>query len=158
MLDEQNLREEILVRCLQSSDLESMVLVDQKSIGRRREEYLKLKLESGLTETGIAVSLAAEPENRFAGFLIARVFYGEFGMPEQVAVLDTIGVHPDFRHKGVAKALLGQLKKNLLCLGITQVQTEVSWEAQSLLSFFQHEGFKPAARFCLDLNLDSSSI
>ena len=155
-LEDRNLGvESVLVRCLQEDDLQDMIQVDARNLGYRREQFLKLKLEEGLEGTGITVSLAAEMDNRLAGFILAKLFYGEFGMPEQVAVLDTVGVHPDFAGMGVGKALLTQLKKNLLGLGILLIRTEVSWEAQSLLSFFQHEGFKPAARFCLDLDLNS---
>jgi len=36
-------------------------------------------------ETGIKVSLAGELDDCFCGFLLARVYYGEFGAPEPVA-------------------------------------------------------------------------
>jgi len=38
------------------------------------------------------VSLAAEIEGLLVGFLLARVYYGEFGTLEPAAVMDTIGV------------------------------------------------------------------
>ncbi|MFQ5507025.1 MAG: GNAT family N-acetyltransferase [Planctomycetota bacterium] len=143
----------ILVRSLRPGDLENVIALDAKIVGRRREEYFKLKLEHALRETGIEISLAAEIEGVFAGILLARVFYGEFGILEQVAVLDTMGVHPEFEGRGIASAMLEQLVKNLGALGISRLQTEVAWDDQKLLSFFQHEGFKPAPRFCLDLDL-----
>jgi GNAT superfamily N-acetyltransferase len=145
--------EDAVVRQLRAQDLEAVIALDAKVVGRRREEYFKLKLKQALSDTGIQVSLGAEIEGMFVGFLLARVYYGEFGAPEPVAVLDTMGVHPDFRGRGVAADLIDQLRTNLLGLGIRTLQTEVSWQNPGLLAFFQREGFQPAPRFCLDLDL-----
>lgn len=145
--------ESVTVRHLRPRDLEAVVDVDRRNTGRSRAEYFRLKLAQALADTGIQVSLAAEIDGRFGGFLLARVWYGEFGATEQNAVLDTIGVHPWYHGRGVGRALLRQLRENLLALGIRSLRTEVSWADQRLLSFFHHEGFVPAPRLCLDLPL-----
>ena len=145
--------EAISVRNLHPKDLEAVTALDAKIIGRRRSEYFKTKLAQALHETGVRVSLAAELDGRFAGFLICRVWYGEFGEMEPFAVLDTFGVHPDLARHGVARTLLRQLRVNLQGLGIQQVRTEVAWDSIELMTFFQHVGFRPAARLCLDLDL-----
>ena len=144
-----------VVRNLHARDLEAVIALDARIIGRRRDEFFRIKLDQALKETGIQVSLAAEVDGRFAGFLLSRVFYGEFGAMEAVAVLDSFGVHPAFRGKGVARALLAQLRTNLLGLGIARLQTEVDWNSQDLLGFFHGEGFLPAPRLCLDLDLEA---
>lgn len=145
--------EPVEVRRLRPSDLEAVIALDAKNVGRRRDEYFKVKLQQNLVETGIQVSLAAELDRCFCGFLLARVFYGEFGTLEPVAVLDTLDVHPDFRRRGVGRALLRQLRVNLRGLGVGRLQTEVAWDDQALLGFFHGEGFRPAERLCLDLDL-----
>lgn len=145
--------EPVDVRDLRPSDLDAVVKLDAKNTGRRRDEYFKVKLQQALAETGIKVSLAAERDGHFAGFCLARVFYGEFGQAEPVAVLDTFGVDPDDRGHGIGKALLRQLRTNLLGLGIGRLQTEVAWSDQPLLAFFEHAGFSPAPRIALDLDL-----
>jgi ribosomal protein S18 acetylase RimI-like enzyme len=144
------------VRRLRIEDLEAIIALDARSTGRRREEFFRLKLKQALADTGIEASLAAELEGAFAGFLLARVYYGEFGMLEPAAMLDTIGVHPDLRGRGVGSALIEQLRTNLLGLGIPRLQTEVGWENPELIAFFNREGFRPAARFCLDLDLEAT--
>lgn len=143
----------VVVRNLRPRDLEPVIDIDSRNVGRRRTEYFRVKLAQALSDTGVQVSLAAEYDGQFAGFLLARVYYGEFGATEQTAVLDTIGVHPGMRGHGVGAALLRQLRQNLLGLGIERLQTEVSWDDQTLLAFFHRSGFRPAARIGLDLDL-----
>lgn len=143
----------IVVRGLRPDDLDRVIALDAHIVGRRRDDYFKRKLQQNLQETGIKVSLAGELDGCFAGFLLARVYYGEFGRLEPSAVLDTLDVHPDFRGKGVGDALFQQLVTNLRGLGVDRVATEVSWDNPRLLAFFQHQGFQPAARLALDLSL-----
>ena len=146
-------RDLVLVRNLRESDLNAIVGIDALSVGRRREQFLRTKLDQAFTDTGIAVSLAAEVDDHVVGFLLAKVYYGEFGVVEPAAVLDVVGVHPDYRGRHVAAALLDQLRTNLLGLGIPRLQTEVRWDNPDLVTFFQHEGFTIAPRMCLDLDL-----
>ncbi len=143
----------VIVRNLRPRDLEAVIDLDARVTGRRRAEYFKVKLAQALADTGVQVSLAAELDGAFAGFLLSRVYYGEFGEAEQTAVLDTIGVHPRCRGRGVGAALLRQLRQNLTGLGIRSLRTEVGWDAQELLPFFHRQGFRPADRLCLDLDL-----
>ncbi len=147
---------DVLVRNLRPSDLEAVIQLDAKNIGRRRDEFFKLKLTRALSDTGITVSLAAELDGAFVGFLLAQVFYGEFGITERVAVMDVVDVHPDFRGHHVATALLDQLRMNLLGVGIRALRTEVGWDNTDLLGFFRREGFVMAQRVCLDLDLEAS--
>ena len=150
---ESRTRAEVVVRGLEPRDMEKVVALDARNTGRRRDEFFKIKLQQNLSETGIKVSLAAEIDGIFVGFLLARVYYGEFGALEPVAVLDTLDVHPDFRRQGVGSALLSQLRTNLFGLGVRRLRTEVDWDAPELILFFQHEGFRPAERICLELAL-----
>jgi len=143
-----------IVRRLTPADLERVIALDAKITGRRREGYFQSKLAENLSRAGIEVSLAAETGPAFTGFLLAKVWHGEFGTTEPVAVLDTIGVHPDFRGCGVGSALFEQLRTNLRGLGISCIRTEVSWDERSLVDFFHHERFRPAARLCLEADVD----
>jgi ribosomal protein S18 acetylase RimI-like enzyme len=147
--------ERVLVRRLRPEDLGRVVALDAKVVGRERGKFFELVLRRNLSETGIEVSLAAELDGLFVGYLLARAYYGEFGMLEPVAVLETLGVHPDFRHQGVGAALLRQLAVNLRGLGLTRLRTEVDWDDLDLLGFFHREGFQPARRLVLELDLSA---
>lgn len=142
------------IRNLRPGDLDAVLAVDAKVTGRRREEFYKIKLAQALADTGIQVSLAADLDGALVGFLLSRVYYGEFGLIEPVAVLDAFAVRPDVAGHGVGRALMRQLRTNLLGLGIPRLQTEVHWDDQRLLSFFHHLGFRPAPRICLEQDLE----
>jgi ribosomal protein S18 acetylase RimI-like enzyme len=154
MDEEKPARDVVPVRNLRAEDQEAVIAIDARNVGRRRDEFFKLKLRQAVADTGVAVSLAAELDGRVVGFLLARVYYGEFGLTERTAVMDVLGVHPDYRGRHVGAALIDQLRTNLLALGIRTLQTEVAWDSPELMAFFQHQGFRPAARLCLDLDLE----
>jgi ribosomal protein S18 acetylase RimI-like enzyme len=80
---------------------------------------------------------------------MARVDLGEFGRVEPTAVLDTIGVDPDYRQIGVGRALLSQLLMNLATLRVESVRTEIDWNDRELLGYLDHCGFRPSQRLCL---------
>ena len=146
-------RDLVLIRNLRPDDIGPITAIDEAAVGRRRDRFLAIKMKQAFADTGIAVSLAAELDDHVVGFLLARLYYGEFGVVEPAAVLDVVGVHPDYRGRHVASALVDQLRTNLLGLGIRTLQTEVSWRNPELITFFQHEGFALAPRLCLDLDL-----
>jgi ribosomal protein S18 acetylase RimI-like enzyme len=147
-------RDTVLVRNLRADDLDALIAIDAASVGRLRDRFLASKVKQAFADTGIAASLVAEVDAHVVGFALARVYYGEFGVIEPAAVLDVVGVHPDYRGRRVASALIDQLRTNLLGLGIPTLQTEVRWDSGDLIAFFRCEGFSPAPRLCLDLDLN----
>ena len=102
------------------------------------------------TRVGSAGCEPRELDGVVVGFIMARVDLGEFGRVETTAVIDTIGVDPDYRNKGVGRALLSQLLVNLGTLRVEKVRTEVDWQDQDLLAYLDHSGFLPSQRLCFD--------
>jgi len=141
----------VVVRRLRPDDLQRVIGVDAKIVGRERSQFFAAVLERNLRDTGVQVSLAAELDGLFAGYLLARAWYGEFGTMEPYAVLESFGVHPDWRGQGVGRALLEQLVTNLNGLGLRTLRTEVDWNDIDLITFFHRSGFQPARRLCLEL-------
>ncbi len=143
----------IPVRRLGGDDLDAVVKIDAASTGAKREEFFRAKLARALEDSSVQLSLAAELDGMAVGFLIVTFYYGEFGQPETVAVIEAIGVHPEYRGRQVARALIRQLEMNLGALGVETVRTEVSWDQLELVQFLAHFGFEPAPRFCLQKKL-----
>jgi hypothetical protein len=81
----------IEVRTLEIDDLAWVVRIDAQHSGIQRREYYKVKLAEAAKDTGVRISLAALVKGEPAGFLMGRLYYGEFGQPEPVAILDSMG-------------------------------------------------------------------
>ena len=81
-----------LVRLMNEHDLEAVVAIDAAASGRRRPRYFELMLERAVKQAALQVSLAAEVDGHVVGFVIASLYYGEYGVSEPTASLDAIGV------------------------------------------------------------------
>ncbi len=147
-------RDRVPIRSMTPGDLAAIVRIDRQITGRDRQAYYRRKLAEVMDESGVRVSLVAETDDHVAGFIMARVDFGEFGHAEPEAVMDAIGVDPNYGHKGVATALLSQLMTNLAGLRVERVRTEVGWNHFGLLSFLDRMGFRPQQRLALRRMLD----
>lgn len=143
-------RDRFPIRAMKEADRGALVEIDRLNTGRDRSDYFDRKLEEALYESDVRVSLVAELDGEVVGFAMARVDFGEFGRIGPVAVLDTIGVHPDFRSQGIGRALLSQLFVNLMSLRVETIRTEVSWDDHGLLAFVDRCGFRPSQQLCLE--------
>ncbi len=134
------------VRAMSASDLTEIVRIDRALTGRDRSAYIGRKLTEAMTESGVRVSLAARLDGAIVGFVMARADLGDFGRTDPTAVLDTIGVDPEYEHQGVGHALLSQLFLNLGALRIERVETVVAPRDLGLLGFLYDVGFGPSQR------------
>ena len=140
------------VRVLEPADLEHIIRIDRASMNRRRESYYATKVAEALG-AGVLTSLVAVLDDHVVGFVLAKVYYGEFGQAEPVAVVDSIGVDADYRGRHVGQALFRQLKMNLKALNVERVDTLVDFSQLELLGFLARQGFEPAPRYALTLKL-----
>ena len=143
-------RDRIMVRALREDDLRALVEIDRRITGRDRSDYFKRIMHEALIESDVRVSLVAERDGIVAGFIMARVDLGEFGRVEPIAVMDTIGVHPDFRDQKIGRALLSQLLVNLATLRVEHVRTEIGWHDLALLGYLDRCGFRPSQQLCFE--------
>jgi GNAT superfamily N-acetyltransferase len=144
----------VLVRSLRQEDAPRLVRMDQAITGRNRSAWYEGKLKRALEESDLRISLGAEVDGCLVGAVLGSLHYGEFGLPEPIAVLDTILVNPGHARQGVGTALLDQFVKNLSALGIERLRTEVAWDEHDLNLFLGRRGFAPAPRLVLELALD----
>jgi len=90
------------------------------------------------------ISLVAEVEGQVVGFILGDVSGWEFGVPETIGWMDTIGVDPAYQKRGIATVLARELIKNLKAIGVKTIYTLVGWDNWDLLQFFSchgiHEG------------------
>ncbi len=134
------------VRAMRPEDLPQIVRIDREITGRDRKTYIAGKLDEAMDDSAIRVSLTARIDDAIVGYLMARADLGDFGRTEPVAVLDTIGVDPNYEHRGVGHALVSELFANLGALQIDRVETVVAPADLALLGFLYDCGFKPSQR------------
>ncbi|MDE2362403.1 MAG: GNAT family N-acetyltransferase [Hyphomicrobiales bacterium] len=152
--DGQDLSEDrVEVRTLTERDLPSIIGIDRDITGRDRSSYFKRKVNDVLRRNGVRMSMVAEIENTPAGFVMARVDYGEFGQADIEAVLDTIGVDREFSGQSVGAVLVSQLLRQLANLRVDRIRTVVEWNNAELLAFLDRMGFRPTQNMTLALQL-----
>ncbi len=146
-------RDRISCRSLRESDLPVLVKIAAKTTGLDQAAYLSRKLAEALRDSGVRISLAAEIDDHVVAFIMANMDFGEFGITEPAAVLDTLVVDPDFAHQEVGSALLSQLLANLRSLRVERIRTEVRWNQLDLLAFLGRNGFRPSQQLALSRRL-----
>jgi len=140
-----------VMRVLRKDDLDSIVAIDRQTSRQDRREYYERKIAT-ITDPGRSInsSIVAEIDGRVAGFIMGDVYFGEFGIPETTATIDSLGVDPTMQNKGVASELLEQFMMNMKVAGVTKVYTLVNWDDFALEKFFSHHKFVPSKRINLE--------
>jgi ribosomal protein S18 acetylase RimI-like enzyme len=144
--------ENVKIRDLKTEDLDAIVRIDEKVLGESRKDYWERKLKL-MNDKSSQISLAAEVEGEVVGFILGDVSGWEFGVPETIGWMDTIGVDPAYQKKGVATALAHELIKNLKAIGVRTIYTLVSWDDWVLLQFFHAMGFTRGDKINLELKI-----
>jgi N-acetylglutamate synthase-like GNAT family acetyltransferase len=134
------------------SDLEQIVEIDFKVLGKPRPEYWETKLES-VEKHSQAFSLVAELDGKVIGFIIGGASRWEYGVPENIGWIDTIGVDPAHQKKGIAKLLFKEITGNLKKVGVDTIYTFVTRRDWRLLKFFSSIGFHRGDMVNLELDI-----
>lgn len=78
---------------------------------------------------------------------------GEYGIFEEEATLDTIGVDPNYQHRGIGKQLINEFVDHLRKLGVKKIYTLVGWNDSRLIQFFSANEFIPSKTINLERTL-----
>ena len=142
---------EVTVRLMRHEDKDALVEIDSLSSGEPRAEYLMGKFKQALSsEHTMVASLVAETEDKVVGFLMGEVYMGEFGVPEGVATVNTVGVHPSAQGMGVGRKLMEAFLAHLREAGVERVRTVVSWDQWDLMGYFRANGYTPGTSIVLE--------
>ncbi len=141
-----------VIRTMVPSDLDRIIEIDIKVLEKPRPEYWEMKIE--LMEKRSQISaLVAELDGKVVGFIIGGASRWEYGVPENIGWIDTIGVDPDYQRKGIAKILFTELTDNLKKMGIDSIITFVTRRDWLLLKFFNSLGFQKGDMINLELDI-----
>lgn len=145
----------ITIRLMKPEDFDAVVDIDEKVFRNRRPEYYERKFEKLFESRDyIPGSLVAERKDAgVVGFVMGEIYLGEYGIFQEHATLDTIGVDPDYQHQGVGKRLIDEFIDHLGDVGVKKVHTLVGLDDAQLLRFFNANQFSPSKTINLERTL-----
>lgn len=140
------------IREMVPADLDRIIEIDVKVLGKQRREYWEMKLDLVQTRPQIS-ALVAELGGRVVGFIIGGASRWEYGVPENIGWIDTIGVDPAYQRKGIARILFDEMSKNLKKGGIDTITTFVNRRDWVMLKFFKNLGFQKGDMINLEMEI-----
>jgi ribosomal protein S18 acetylase RimI-like enzyme len=140
---------------MKADDFDAVVAIDVKILKISRREYYEVKFEKLFqSKDYLPVSLVAEKEDgTVVGFVMGEIYMGEYGIFEEEARLDTIGVDPDYQLKGIGEQLINEFMDHLRTLGVKKINTLVDWNDSKLIHFFSTNQFSPSKTINLERSL-----
>ena len=143
------------IRLMKVEDFDAVVAIDEKILKTTRPEYYETKFEKLFKSSDyLATSLVAEGEDgTVVGFVMGVLYMGEYGIYQEEATLDTIGVDPGYQHLGIGKRLINEFLDHLKKLGVQKINTLVDWNDSELIQFFSANQFYPSRSINLERSL-----
>ncbi|CAB1084703.1 hypothetical protein D1AOALGA4SA_12213 [Olavius algarvensis Delta 1 endosymbiont] len=145
----------IKIRLMKADDYDAVVRIDEKVLKVSRPEYYETKFEKLFkSKDYVPTSLVAEEDDgTVVGFVMGVLYMGEYGIDQEEATLDTIGVDPDAQRKGIGKLLINEYMDHLRTLGVQKISTLVDWNDSKLIHFFSANEFSPSKSINLERSL-----
>ena len=145
----------IKIRLMKADDFDAVVGIDEKILKASRPEYYEMKFEKLFqTKDYLPASLVAEEEDgTVVGFVMGEIYMGEYGIFQEEATLDTIGVDPNYQHKGTGVQLINEFMDHLRKLGVRKISTLVDLNDSKLIHFFSTNQFSPSKTINLERSL-----
>ena len=145
----------IKIRLMKSDDFDAVVGIDEKVLKVSRPEYYEMKFDKLFNSKDfLPTSLVAEEEDgTVVGFVMGELYMGEYGIFQEEARLDTIGVDPNHQHKGIGKQLINEFMDHVKRLGVQKINTLVDWNDSVLMHFFSTNQFSPSKSINLERSL-----
>lgn len=145
----------IHIRLMTADDFDAVVGIDAKVLHVSRPDYYQAKFEKLFNSVDyLPTSLIAEDDDgTVLGFVMGELFMGEYGIFQQEAKLDTIGIDPDYQQKGIGKLLIDEFMDHCKRIGVKKMNTLVNLEDAKMMHFFSKNQFNPSRTINLERNL-----
>jgi predicted N-acetyltransferase YhbS len=145
----------IKIRLMKAEDFNAVVGIDERVLKAPRPEYYEMKFEKLFrTRDYVPASLVAEDKDgAVVGFVMGEIYMGQYGIFQEAATLDTIGVEPAYQHQGIGEQLLTEYIDHLRKLGVKKINTLVDWNDSRLIHFFSANRFSPSKTINLERGL-----
>lgn len=156
------------IRVLNENDLDAVVEIDKKILGKERRDFWKRKI--AYADIYPRPALVAELEGKVVGFIMGYVSGWEFGVPDTIGWIDTLGVDPahqrsgigtslfkalieNFKHTGREKTIGAKEVEKAQIEGVNVVYTLANWNDWDLVQFYHAMGFEKGDMFNLKLQI-----
>ena len=143
----------VTVTVAEEADLAGINGIDLETLHVGRPHYFQRKLAAAQSRPEKNIFLLGRMDDEIAGFLIANIYQGEFGIETRRGVIDSFGVVAKYRQLGVASGLLEHLLGWLMDGGAGEVETLCRWNDWNVLEFLEYVGFRPSSRINLEWRL-----
>ena len=145
----------IKIRLMKAGDFAAVVQIDEKVVKTSRLEYYRLKFEKLVQSKDYVPTsfVAALEDGTVVGFVMGELYIGDYGISQEEATLDTIGVDPHYQHKGIGERLINEFMDHLRTLGVRKLNTLVDWNDSKLIHFFSANQFSPSKTINLERSL-----
>lgn len=139
----------ITIRLMKNEDFDAVVEIDTKVLGTARPDYYVKKFQRLIKSNDcIETSLVAEDENqKIVGFIMGELILGDFGICNDDATLDTMGVDPEFQRQGIGKKLMDDFVLHMKQLEVRKLLTLVDKTDSRLMGFYSSNHFNPSKTF-----------
>jgi predicted N-acetyltransferase YhbS len=137
---------------MNDKDVNAISEIDNRVLGSRRRDYWSMKVETAHARSPVP-PFVAESDGHVVGFIMGTASGWEYGVPETVGWIDTIGVHPEYQRQGVARLLVDEMISHMRKVGVKRVYTLVNWRDGDMLGFFDKLGFSQGDMINLELNI-----
>jgi len=136
----------IRIRLMTADDFDVVLGIDTKILKTSRLKYYEMKFDKLFkSKEFLATSFVAETnDGTVIGFILGELYMGEYGISRDGATIDTIGVDPHYRQKGIGKLLINEFIDHLKDLGVKKINTLVDRNDSNLLQFFDANQFGPS--------------
>ena len=162
------IQKKVKIRVLKENDIDAVVEIDKKVLGKERREFWKRKI--AYADIYPRPALVAELNKKVVGFIMGYVSGWEFGVPDTVGWIDTLGIDPAYQRRGIGRALFTALIENFKrsgqektsgiesfektrVAGVNIVYTLVSWNDWGLLQFYNAMGLRKGNMLNLELRI-----
>lgn len=145
----------IHIRLMTAEDFDAVVGIDTKVLKSSRPDYYETKFEKLFKSIDyLPTSLVAEDdEGTVVGFVMGELFMGEYGIFQQEAKLDTIGIDPEYQQQGIGKLLIDEFLDHCKRIGVKKMNTLVNLDDAKMMHFFSRNAFNPSKTINLERNL-----
>ncbi len=133
------------IREIDKNDLGSLIKLYQEFWGDISNLQKMQSLYDKLIKNPDYIILCAEIEQKVVGTLMGIVCYELYGDCKPFIVMENLVIEPNYRKKGIAKALLTELEKIAKNKNCSQVQFITEKNRKDAVSFYSSMGFNPSS-------------